>query len=99
VTIEVTVTNAGDIAGDEVVQLYSHAIDASVPTPLRKLQGFERIRLEPGESRALVFKVPAIRLAHWSELDGGFVGEPGEFEFAVGRSCADLPASVTVFCG
>ena len=99
VTVEVTVTNAGYMAGDEVVQLYSHAIDASVPTPLRKLQGFERIRLEPGESRTLAFEVPGIRLAHWSEQEGGFVGEPGEFEFAVGRSSADLPASVTVFCG
>jgi beta-glucosidase len=99
VSITVTVTNTGDVAGDEVVQLYSHALSASVPTPLRKLQGFERIRLEPGEARTLSFQVPGIRLTHWSESDGCFVGEPGDFEFAVGRSSADLPASVTVFCG
>jgi beta-glucosidase len=99
VTVEVAVTNAGDVAGDEVAQLYSHALDASVPTPLRKLQGFERIRLEPGESRTVAFEVPGIRLAHWSEPDGCFVGEPGDYEFCVGRSSADLAATVTVPCG
>jgi hypothetical protein len=99
VTVEVTVTNVGDVTGDEVAQLYSHAVDASVPTPLRKLQGFERIRLEPGESRTVAFEVPGISLAHWSEQDACFVGEPGDYEFSVGRSSTDLPASVTVPCG
>lgn len=99
VTVEVRVTNTGDVAGDEVAQLYTHALDASVPTPLRKLQGFERIRLQPGESRTLTFEVPGVRLAHWSERDGCFVGEPGDYEFSVGRSSVDLPATITVPCG
>lgn len=96
VTVEATVTNAGEVAGDEVAQLYSHALDASVPTPLRRLQGFERIRLEPGESRTIRFRVPATGLAHWSETEGCFVVEAGDYQFAVGRSSADLPVTVTV---
>jgi beta-glucosidase len=94
VTVDVTVTNTGDRAGEEVAQLYSHALDASVPTPLRRLQGFARFRLEPGESRSISFEVPGSGLAHWSEEHGGPVGEPGDYEFAVGGSSTDLPAAV-----
>ncbi|MBS2965103.1 glycoside hydrolase family 3 C-terminal domain-containing protein [Actinocrinis puniceicyclus] len=99
VTVEVTVTNTGALAGEEVAQLYSRALDAEMPTPLRKLQGFERIRLEPGESRTVRFEVPGIRLAHWCEREGCFVGEPGDHEFAAGGSSASLAARVTVPCG
>jgi beta-glucosidase len=94
VTVDVTVTNTGGCAGEEVAQLYSRALDASVPTPLRRLQGFTRFRLEPGESRTVSFDMPGSRLAHWSEEHGGLVGEPGDYEFAVGGSSADLPAAV-----
>ena len=90
------VTNGGPTAGQEVVQLYSHALEASVPTPLRRLQGFERIDLAPGESRTVVFEVPAERLAHWSQEFGALRVESGEYEFSVGRSSADLPSSASV---
>jgi len=96
ITVQVTVTNTGPVAGEEVAQLYSHAHDASVPTPLRRLQGFERLRLEPGESRTVSFELPGVSLAHWSEQGGGFVVEPGDYELAVGGSSADLPAAVTI---
>ncbi|WP_323748026.1 glycoside hydrolase family 3 C-terminal domain-containing protein [Catenulispora rubra] len=93
---ETQITNSGTTAGQEVVQLYSHALEASVPTPLRRLQGFERIELAPGESRTVVFEVPAERLAHWSEDVGALRVESGEYEFGVGRSSADLPSSASV---
>jgi len=96
ITAEVTITNSGETAGEEVVQLYSHAPDASVPTPLRRLQGFERIALRPGESRTVRFEVPADRLAHWDEERGAYRREPGNYEFAVGRSSVDLRATATV---
>ena len=96
VTAEVQITNVGPIAGQEVAQLYSHALHASVPTPLRRLQGFERIELAPGESRTVAFEVPADRLAYWSQEIGGFRVEPGEYEFAVGRSSSSLPSSISV---
>jgi beta-glucosidase len=94
VTVEVTVTNTGDRPGEEVAQLYSRALDATVPTPLRRLQGFARFRLKPGEARTVSFEVPAARLGHWDERRSAFVVEPGDVEFAVGGSSADLPASV-----
>jgi beta-glucosidase len=98
VTVDVTVTNTGAVQGEEVAQLYSRALDVSMPTPLRRLQGFERLSLEPGEGRTVSFDVPAIRLAHWSPESSGFVGAPGDYEFAFGGSSAALPATVTVPC-
>ncbi|GAA1968093.1 beta-glucosidase [Catenulispora subtropica] len=93
---ETQITNSGEVAGEEVVQLYSHALDASVPSPLRRLQGFERIGLAPGESRKVVFEVPVARLGHWSEELGSFQVGAGTYEFAAGRSSADLAAVATV---
>ena len=51
----VTVTNTGDVAGDEVVQLYLHDPVASISQPVRRLRGFERVTLEPGKSRQVTF--------------------------------------------
>ena len=99
ITVEVTITNTGSVAGEEVPQLYSRALDASVPTPLRRLQGFERIALAPGESRTVAFEVSGSRLAHWSEEHGALRTEPGGYEFAVGRSSADLAVSAVVKTG
>ena len=96
VRAQTQVTNSGPVAGREVVQLYSRAVDATVPTPSRRLQGFERIELAPGESRTVSFEVPVGRLGHWSEELGDFRVDPGEYEFAVGRSSADLPSRASV---
>ncbi|MBW8806691.1 MAG: glycoside hydrolase family 3 C-terminal domain-containing protein [Catenulisporales bacterium] len=96
ITVEARIANSGSSTGQEVVQLYSRALDASVPTPLRRLQGFERIELAPGESRMVTFEVPAGSLGHWSEEQGSFVVEGGNHEFAVGGSSADLARAATV---
>ena len=50
ITVTVEVTNTGEVAGDEVVQLYVRALDASVAVPHHSLQGFARVHLEPGQS-------------------------------------------------
>ncbi len=56
--VSVTVTNTGDRAGDEVVQLYlSHQAPAGVPVPRYSLRGFQRIHLAPGESRTVDFEL------------------------------------------
>jgi beta-glucosidase len=96
IVAEIRITNSGEVAGEEVVQLYSHALDAPVATPLRRLQGFERIELGAGESRVVSFEVPVSRLGHWSEEVGDFEVSGGSYEFAVGRSSDDLPVSGTV---
>ncbi|NUR28713.1 MAG: beta-glucosidase [Catenulispora sp.] len=96
IVAEIRITNSGARSGEEVVQLYSRALDAAVPTPLRRLQGFERIPLAPGESRTVTFEIPAISLGHWSEESAAFTVGAGDYEFAVGGSSVDLPAAATL---
>lgn len=61
--VKVTVTNSGEMAGDEVVQLYLTDEKASTPRPIRQLEGFQRINLKPGESKEVVFNLEARQLS------------------------------------
>jgi beta-glucosidase len=90
------VTNAGKVAGDEVVQLYVKDVQASVPVPLRALQGFRRIKLRPGQSQVVSFTLTPRQL---SVIDNQLkrVVEPGEFEISVGGAQpGTAPASTQV---
>lgn len=84
-TLEVRarLSNTGARAGREVAQLYIRQRVASVSRPLRQLKAFEKVRLKPGESRTLTFRVPASELGSHRE-DGSYVVEPGPFEAFVG---------------
>lgn len=89
VTIKVTVKNTGKLAGDEVVQLYTNDVIASVTRPVKELKGFQRIHLEPGESGTVEFNLPAGFLAFYN-LDMRRLVEPGVFKVMVGRSSEDI---------
>jgi len=80
----VTVTNTGDVAAAEIVQLYGHDPVASVTRPVAQLLGFARVPLEPGTSRRVTFDVPAQRFAF---TDRGLrrIVEPGRVEVWIGR--------------
>ena len=95
VRVTVRVGNTGDVAGDEVVQLYARDEVASVARPGNQLIGFQRVPLAPGERRTVGFVVHPSRLAFYDE-EMRFVVEPGAFTFSVGASSADLRASTTV---
>jgi beta-glucosidase-like glycosyl hydrolase len=95
VEISVVVTNAGDRAGDEVVQVYLHDPVARVARPVRQLIGFARVTLEPGGSAELVFDVHADRTAY-TDASLNRIVEAGEVEFLVGTSAADDRARVPV---
>lgn len=83
VRVEVDVENVGDRSGDEVVQLYLSDVEASVPVPIRELQGYERIHLAPGEKKTVSFTLTARQMAV-VDNDGKRVLEPGRFVVAVG---------------
>jgi hypothetical protein len=89
-TVGVTVTNTGERAGDEVVQLYLHDVQAQVTRPLLQLAGFARIGLEPGRACRVTFRLHADRTA-FTGIDLRRIVEPGRIEVFVGRSAADLP--------
>jgi beta-glucosidase len=82
-TVSAVVTNSGDRAGDEVVQLYVKDVEASVPVPVRHLEGFKRMHLQPGESRPVEFILQPAQLS--VILDNGErVLEPGTFKVFIG---------------
>ena len=83
--VTVEVTNSGDRAGDEVVQLYVHDVVSSVTRPTRELRGFERVTLSPGESKTVTFVLGPAEL---SLIDRRMqrVVEPGKFEVMAGTS-------------
>ncbi len=81
--ISVRVTNSGDRAGDEVVQLYLTELEASCRVPIRSLVGFQRVSLNPGESQQVSFTIDSEQLKLVNE-DGKRVLEPGEFRVEVG---------------
>ncbi|MFZ2054038.1 MAG: glycoside hydrolase family 3 C-terminal domain-containing protein [Candidatus Aminicenantales bacterium] len=83
VEVSVEVENMGEMAGEEVVQLYVRDLEASVPVPICSLQGFERIFLKPGEKKAVCFRLNARQMSIIDE-QGRRVVEPGIFEIAVG---------------
>jgi beta-glucosidase len=83
VKVSVDVRNAGDRAGDEVVQLYVTDVAASVPTPIRSLAGIKRIFLKPGEKQTVSFTLGPDRMTVIDDK-GKRVIEPGEFTVSVG---------------
>jgi beta-xylosidase len=95
VTLAVSIRNAGKRAGTEIVQLYLHDPVASVVQPVIRLIGYARVELEPEETAAVVFDVPA-DAASFTGIDGRRVVEPGELEFRIARSSAETEFSVRV---
>ncbi len=67
--LSLDVENCGDRAGDEVVQLYVRYPDSEVTRPLKELRGFQRITLNPGETRPVTFTLDARQLAYYGEAD------------------------------
>ena len=94
VTISVEVTNTGDRAGDEVVQLYVRDDEATVARPVRELRGFRRVSLVAGECRTVTFRLSAEQFAY-TGADHRRVIEPGTIGIAVGTSSVDLPLTAT----
>jgi beta-glucosidase len=89
VQVEVEVTNVGDRAGEEVVQLYVNDVVASVTRPVKELKGFERIELRAGERRNVGFNLPVSALAFY-DRDMRLVVEPGTITVMVGSSSEDI---------
>jgi len=90
------VRNTGTLAGDEVVQLYIRDEVSSVTRPVKELRGFERVRLEAGETKTLEFPLGPDELSFLNR-DMQRVVEPGRFKIMAGGSSADLiEATLTV---
>ncbi|GAB3615660.1 glycoside hydrolase family 3 C-terminal domain-containing protein [Okibacterium endophyticum] len=92
-TVSVPVTNTGDRAGKQVIQVYAERAESTVDRPVRWLVGFAPVRAEPGQTQTVRVSVPRRMLAHWQD---GWQYEPGEYELRVGTSVLDLTGSVPI---
>ena len=89
ITVQVTLTNTGKIAGEEVAQLYTRDLVGSVTRPVRELKGFQKIMLQPGESKMLTFTLQDKDLAFYRR-NMTFGTEPGEYDVMVGGNSTDV---------
>ncbi|MUL42356.1 carbohydrate-binding protein [Streptomonospora sp. PA3] len=90
VTVRVPVTNTGDRAGDEVVQLYTQQNRSRVEQPIKELRDFERVHIEAGETVTVELEVEAADLAFWDVTRGRMVVERAGHDVLVGASSADI---------
>jgi len=93
----VDVTNSGSRRGDEVAQLYIHDPVASISQPVRRLRGFQRVTLDPGETKTVSWTLDGSDVGFYDN-SGRFVVEPGEIDVFAGdsSSASDLTGSFTV---
>lgn len=98
VRVSFTVTNTGKVAGAETAQLYVSDPECAVPRPAKELKGFQKIFLNPGESKAVTLRLDRKAFCYYSVEDGDWKLEPGRFDILVGSSSRDirLEGSVTL---
>lgn len=87
--VTIDITNTGSKAGAETVQCYIQDEVSSVVTPLLLLKGFQKVWLEPGETKTVKISIPFCEFGLWNE-EMKYVVEPGGFTIMVGSSSADI---------
>ena len=95
-TVSVDVTNTGQVAGKEIVQLYVRDVDARLLRPDKELKGFAKVALEPGETKTVTIELDARVFAYYDPAYGQWVTESGLCEILVGRSAADICLSASI---
>ena len=86
--VTVPVTNVGDRAGSEVVQCYVAPLAPRLTRPVRELQGFAKVRLEPGESTDVVVVLGHRAFAYWDPGDPGYSQRSSKSPVAAGQGVA-----------
>jgi beta-glucosidase len=96
ITVRVNVKNAGNRAGEEVVQLYVKHLKSALEHPIQELRGFKRVALQPGEQKTVEIPLTAKSLAYWDTPQHAWIVESGKIEIRVGASSADERLKTTV---
>jgi beta-glucosidase len=84
--VSVEITNTGDVAGEEVAQLYVGCQGSRVDRPPKELKGFSKVHLAPGETGRVEFELAAARLGYYDEQRGDWTVEPATYSVYVGPS-------------
>jgi beta-glucosidase len=96
VRVSVDVANTGSRAGDEVVQLYVRHLRSKVERPRQQLAGFQRVTVQPNETKTVEIALPASRLAYWDAKLQDLRVEAGPVSLMIGDSSANMALSTTV---
>lgn len=88
VTVTADIKNSGNRAGEEVAELYIRDLVSSVTRPIRELKGFQKVRLEPGQTKTVSFTLGPEQLAFY-DANMKWVVEPGQFKVWIGPNCAE----------
>ncbi|MBO6063187.1 MAG: fibronectin type III-like domain-contianing protein, partial [Fibrobacter sp.] len=94
VTATVTISNVGETAGKEAVQVYVSAPQGGLVKPVRELKSFAKTRLlQPGESQTLSFRLTSYDLASFNEADSSWETAAGEYTLSFAASSRDIRCS------
>ncbi len=88
-TVQTTITNTGNVDGEETVQLYIRDLFGSIIRPVKELKGFQKIFLKSGESKTVTFDITVNDMRFYND-QLQYVYEPGDFKVFVGGSAADV---------
>lgn len=94
IIVKVPVTNIGDRAGAEVVQLYISDVKSSLPRPVKELKDFKKVSLAPSETAEIQFEITPDKLAYFDDTKHEWIAEPGDFAAMIGASAADIRHTV-----
>jgi beta-glucosidase len=89
-TVEFEITNTGKRAGAEVAQIYVQDVKASVARPLKELKSFQKVLLQPGETKKVTLALDRSAFAYFDEKQSAWVAEAGEFKVLIGASARDI---------
>ena len=95
-TVRVDVTNTGALAGKEVVQLYVAPLGGEAIRPVRELKGFEKVLLQPGETKTVTFTLDKRAFAYWDTRIHDWYVESGDYGIEIARSSRDIALAETV---
>jgi beta-glucosidase len=90
VDVSFDLQNTGSRAGAEVAQMYVHQIKSNVVQPIKSLRGFQRVMLDPGETKHITITLPASQLSYYDVVTHKFVVAPGVFNVMVGSASDDI---------
>jgi len=96
VTVSVDITNTGSVAGKEVVQVYIHDQKSSLVRPQKELKGFEKVALEPGETKTVSITLDSRAFAFYHPGYHQWITEDGDFDILIGASSSDIRGMKTV---
>jgi beta-glucosidase len=95
-TVSIDITNSGQLAGKEIIQVYVKDHEASLARPPKELKAFAKVDLQPGETKTISFALDFRAFAFYSPAYKQWITEDGEFDILFGSSSADIRCSLTV---